>query len=292
MISLLPAKRGRSPPSGRPSKIPKLGLKQELVEEMQRSNDTLRSSVELLGEQWRRATVTEVTSILPQLKADIVASLEAFVARQSQEDSEKATAELLQQSKDVATDTKAELEKLRAELQSLRAAAKKSNMDAKQSSERAMEQALQFQKEMRSLVSADDLRGSIREINSSLASQEGALRQIGEVKTLLETPPRRPGDDGYLAQLTPSGWDQKAYEALLLRASWFYMYSLGMPDGGVTWDPLMLESTRDTFSDIVEYDHLLKAIEHAHVQAYRCPLRQNDEAAGGFPIRNQSLILS
>ncbi|KAI1261824.1 hypothetical protein F5Y18DRAFT_400660 [Xylariaceae sp. FL1019] len=79
------------------------------------------------------------------------------------------------------------------------------------------------------------------------------------------------GEPGYLAQHYQSN-DLRPmdYERRLTRAAWHYIALLGSPDDGVAEDGEAWETTRKLFRDLPK-DHLLRAIEHVHIQAYHRP---------------------
>lgn len=81
------------------------------------------------------------------------------------------------------------------------------------------------------------------------------------------------GQDGWLAIHCPAppALDQPDYDALLIRAAWFYIASLGMPEGGVGPDEGTLKATAENFPLLLPGD-IVRALQHVHTQAYRRPL--------------------
>lgn len=81
-----------------------------------------------------------------------------------------------------------------------------------------------------------------------------------------------PGQDGFLTphDPAPASWDQKAYEAVLLRAGWFYVACLGHRDDGFEPDGEAFMSTMARFPDI-DSKNLQVALEHVHNQGYNRP---------------------
>ncbi|KAI1748312.1 hypothetical protein F4782DRAFT_534532 [Xylaria castorea] len=82
------------------------------------------------------------------------------------------------------------------------------------------------------------------------------------------------GEDGFLHTtcIAPTGWNQRIYEAALIRAAHFYIKLLGSPDAGVSADEDAMNETRTEFP-LLDHTHLRPALEHVHIQRYDCVLR-------------------
>ncbi|KAK9792838.1 hypothetical protein SCARD494_06706 [Seiridium cardinale] len=151
------------------------------------------------------------------------------------------------------------------------------------------------------LMTMDGTREEIKSLQTVTGTLRTTQKDILEVLQRLEgslaKPPPLPGQSGYLALhcVVPAGtlpftyglyslidlliqewWDQRSYEAMLLRAAWYYIHALGDPDDGVGPDEDALETTRLAFPDISP-GHFLIALGHVHLQAYNRPFGNQAE---------------
>lgn len=133
---------------------------------------------------------------------------------------------------------------------------------------------------LRDQIRADGeaLKEEARSARQASAETAAALKTevLSAVQGLGESLARAPllGQQGYFAQscVAPpeSGWTQETYESLLLFAGWHYIALLGSPIDGVSADEKVVDAVIAKFSGLPQ-KHFLRAIEHAHMQAYRCP---------------------
>lgn len=303
-------KRRLSPYSeARPPKIARLGggvvTRDDLSDELSVFRAELKSDVERLGQKTdTTAAVAEVGHIITtakgELKAEIITSMMVNLETQMQElqnafrrDTEVDGAPIRDTLAELMATTrrqKDDLSKLAEAMSSQKDDVLdefKKHKDSILSSMNAQNDALitsinsqksSMLKEIRK--QKDDMLEEVkRQKDSILASLDiqgiiqEALKQQHEVFIASqEKAPPGPGHDGYLAQcVAPAGWAQHDYESALIRAAGLYIHVLGDRDGGVWADEHTFDVVSRTFPAL-DHDHIVMALDDAHMRAYRCLL--------------------
>ncbi|KAJ3571832.1 hypothetical protein NPX13_g5247 [Xylaria arbuscula] len=104
------------------------------------------------------------------------------------------------------------------------------------------------------------------------------LGQLDEVQALTRKTSAAHRDDEYLKLQcpVPPGANPEKYRSSLVRAAWYYITYLGSPDDGVFADEQALEVTKAKFPHL-QMNHIAKALEYVHMQAYERPIRRNQD---------------
>ncbi|KAG6354875.1 hypothetical protein INS49_003956 [Diaporthe citri] len=134
--------------------------------------------------------------------------------------------------------------------------------------------AEQLRTEFRAGVqSLQDQVSNIVHVQERLSAVETSLGSLRETQAALVRQARpQVGQDGYLSLKcpAPAAWEQRSYEASLLRAGWFYIQLFDFREEGVSPDEDALEATKTRFPHAPE-EHIITALEHVHIQAYNKP---------------------
>lgn len=261
--SHIPNKRALSPRSIPPSpKVPRLGGGIVTRDELTGQLDTLRT--ELIGEANSRAG--EVKSLINNAATSLPQKIKA-----AQETLQLRLEEKINETQDV----------LRQDLRTIQDRLQDTlNKATRTWSLATNDLADAMRKDTKDTLAADrdQLQHDFEKLTKGLYKQQhnlfakldlqavvqDALRQQAEAQKL----PLKPGQDGYLNQCkAPSGWEQHEYETTLIRAAWLYIYTLGVPDGGVTEDEATWSTVLQSFPGLDE-DHILMALDHEHIRAY------------------------
>lgn len=161
---------------------------------------------------------------------------------------------------------------------------------------------LQIQKAIMDALEADSSESSslAHDAQKWLASIQADLTTIsakvdGLSKEITSLKAKRPvvGEEGFLGQCqAPEEWEQRSYEARLLRADLYCIGWLGVPDESAEGGEEALRVVMDKFPDIPE-SYLEVALKHTHVQVYGLPLSsrlpRNPESPG---VRELASILT
>lgn len=117
----------------------------------------------------------------------------------------------------------------------------------------------------------DKFRNEMRKDTTEVRNSVNTLVDPRDDVSMVKIPPV-PGEDGYLIKecIAPAGQDQKVYQASLIRAAIFYTTHFKWSDDGFDADEEAFEATLERYPQLLE-DHIVKAIKHWHLQAYRVP---------------------